>query len=394
MDQGRIIVVLEAAVTANSPTRWTASPSSTACSRRPSSSSTANPKEIPHEPARHAEGACRRRRRARRRHRSARRGAAGAGGIEALKIKWSKAPCRFCGTGCGVMVGVKEGRVVATHGDMLAEVNRGLNCVKGYFLSKIMYGADRLTQPLLRKRNGVYAKDGEFTPVTWDEAFDVMAAQAKRVLKAKGPTARRHVRVGPVDDLGGLRRHQADARRLPLQQPRSQCAPLHGLGGVRVHAHLRHGRADGLLRRFRAGRRVRAVGLEHGGDASDPVDAADRSPAVSAPHVQGRGAVHVHQPQFRSRRYADRVQARHRSGDPQLHRQPHHHDRPGEPGFRPRAYDVHARRRPTSATGCGRTHPLEKKATGAADPGATHADGFRRLRGVREGLHAGEGRRS
>ena len=68
--------------------------------------------------------------------------------------------------------------MVATHGDMQAEVNRGLNCVKGYFLSKIMYGADRLTPPLLRKSNGVFAKDGELTPVTWDEAFDVMAAQA------------------------------------------------------------------------------------------------------------------------------------------------------------------------------------------------------------------------
>nr|Q56350.1 RecName: Full=Periplasmic nitrate reductase; Flags: Precursor [Paracoccus pantotrophus]CAA85346.1 periplasmic nitrate reductase large subunit [Paracoccus denitrificans] len=111
------------------------------------------------------------------------------GGVESLQITWSKAPCRFCGTGCGVMVGVKEGRVVATHGDLLAEVNRGLNCVKGYFLSKIMYGADRLTQPLLRKKDGVYAKDGEFTPVSWEEAFDTMAAQAKRVLRDKGPTA-------------------------------------------------------------------------------------------------------------------------------------------------------------------------------------------------------------
>ncbi|HXE53816.1 MAG TPA: periplasmic nitrate reductase subunit alpha, partial [Tepidisphaeraceae bacterium] len=111
------------------------------------------------------------------------------GGVETLKVRWSKAPCRFCGTGCGVMVGVKENRVVATHGDMQAEVNRGLNCVKGYFLSKIMYGADRLTQPLLRKRDGAYAKDGEFTPIAWEEAFDVMAAQAKRVLKEKGPTA-------------------------------------------------------------------------------------------------------------------------------------------------------------------------------------------------------------
>lgn len=112
-----------------------------------------------------------------------------SGGIESLQLQWSKAPCRFCGTGCGVMVGVKDGKVVATHGDMLAEVNRGLNCIKGYFLSKIMYGGDRLTRPLLRKRNGVYAKDGEFETVSWDEAFTVMAEKAKQVLKDKGPEA-------------------------------------------------------------------------------------------------------------------------------------------------------------------------------------------------------------
>ncbi len=103
-------------------------------------------------------------------------------------MKWSKAPCRFCGTGCGVMVAVKNDRVVATQGDALAEVNRGLNCVKGYFLSKIMYGEDRLKQPLLRMKNGKYAKDGEFQHVTWDTAFDVMADKFKKVLKEKGPS--------------------------------------------------------------------------------------------------------------------------------------------------------------------------------------------------------------
>jgi nitrate reductase NapA len=108
---------------------------------------------------------------------------------EAARIKWSKAPCRFCGTGCGVSVGVKDGKVVATEADGRAEVNRGINCVKGYFLAKILYGADRLTTPLLRMKNGRYAKDGEFTPVSWDEAFDVMAEQWKRVLREKGPTA-------------------------------------------------------------------------------------------------------------------------------------------------------------------------------------------------------------
>ncbi len=103
-----------------------------------------------------------------------------------VQLKWSKAPCRYCGTGCGVNVAVRDGRVVATHGDVHAEVNRGINCVKGYFLSKVLYGADRLTTPLLRKKNGAYAKDGDFTPVSWDEAFDVMAEQFKRVLRAKG----------------------------------------------------------------------------------------------------------------------------------------------------------------------------------------------------------------
>ncbi|HYC41995.1 MAG TPA: nitrate reductase catalytic subunit NapA [Noviherbaspirillum sp.] len=104
------------------------------------------------------------------------------------QLTWNKAPCRFCGVGCGVNVGVKDGRVVATHGDINAEVNRGINCVKGYFLSKIMYGEDRLTRPMLRMSGGKYDKNGEFTPVSWDVAFDIMAQQAKKALKEKGPT--------------------------------------------------------------------------------------------------------------------------------------------------------------------------------------------------------------
>lgn len=57
----------------------------------------------------------------------------------------------------------KRGKVVATKGDPESPVNKGLNCIKGYFLSKIMYGKDRLTTPLLRMKDGQYAKDGEFT---------------------------------------------------------------------------------------------------------------------------------------------------------------------------------------------------------------------------------------
>lgn len=103
-------------------------------------------------------------------------------------IKWDKAPCRFCGTGCSVLVGTKNGRVVATQGDPQAPVNKGLNCIKGYFLSKIMYGKDRLQTPLLRMKDGQYHKEGEFTPVSWDHAFDVMAEKWKAALKKQGPS--------------------------------------------------------------------------------------------------------------------------------------------------------------------------------------------------------------
>ncbi|WP_127959967.1 nitrate reductase catalytic subunit NapA [Serratia microhaemolytica] len=105
------------------------------------------------------------------------------------EIKWDKAPCRFCGTGCGVLVGTQNGRIVASQGDPDAPVNRGLNCIKGYFLPKIMYGKDRLTQPLLRMTNGQYDKEGEFTPISWDSAFDIMEEKFKAALKAKGPEA-------------------------------------------------------------------------------------------------------------------------------------------------------------------------------------------------------------
>ena len=104
------------------------------------------------------------------------------------EIRWDKIPCRFCGTGCSVLAGTRGGRIVATQGDPDSEVNKGLNCIKGYFLSKIMYGSDRVKTPLLRKTDGKYDKNGEFEQVSWEEAFDVMAEKWKAALKEKGPS--------------------------------------------------------------------------------------------------------------------------------------------------------------------------------------------------------------
>ncbi len=105
------------------------------------------------------------------------------------EIRWDKAPCRFCGTGCGVLVGTKDGRVVATKGDIEAEVNKGLTCTLGDSLSKIMYGDDRLTTPLLRMKDGQYDKNGEFSSISWDDAFAIMAEKWKHALQTKGASS-------------------------------------------------------------------------------------------------------------------------------------------------------------------------------------------------------------
>jgi nitrate reductase NapA len=97
-----------------------------------------------------------------------------------LDLAWSKAPCRFCGTGCGVEVGVAGNRVVAVRGDQKSPVNRGLLCVKGYHLPGLLYGEDRLTHPLRRDGDG-------WKRISWDEALDLVAAQYQAALDAHGP---------------------------------------------------------------------------------------------------------------------------------------------------------------------------------------------------------------
>ena len=91
-------------------------------------------------------------------------------------LDWQKAPCRFCGTGCHVLVGLKNGKIAAIAGDPQADVNKGLLCVKGYHVGLILYGQDRLTRPLIRK-------NGNLVPISWDEALDVLA---DRVMKDPG----------------------------------------------------------------------------------------------------------------------------------------------------------------------------------------------------------------
>ncbi len=113
---------------------------------------------------------------------AARRIATEQGSIHDADLTWSKAPCRYCGTGCGVEVGVKDGRIMAVRGDEASPVNRGLLCVKGYHLPAMLYGEDRLTHPMLRNPDGQ-----GFSQISWDEALDLIAQKYQEALDESGP---------------------------------------------------------------------------------------------------------------------------------------------------------------------------------------------------------------
>lgn len=94
-------------------------------------------------------------------------------------LDWKKAPCRFCGVGCGLLIGIDKGKAVAVKGDPRSEVNKGLCCVKGYHSVMALYGKDRLTKPLVKK-NGVYVE------TTMKEALDIVASKMKETISAHG----------------------------------------------------------------------------------------------------------------------------------------------------------------------------------------------------------------
>lgn len=97
-------------------------------------------------------------------------------------LAWHKAPCRFCGTGCGVEVAVENNRVVSVRGDVASPVNRGLLCAKGYHLPGILYGQDRLTHPLRRTADGK-----NFEKISWEVAIALIAEKYSDALKGHGP---------------------------------------------------------------------------------------------------------------------------------------------------------------------------------------------------------------
>ena len=92
--------------------------------------------------------------------------------------------CNFCGVGCQMDLHVKEGKVVRVSSPPPGEtLNDGNLCVKGRFSWEFIHHDERLTEPLVRD------KDGVLRPTSWDEAIRVAAEGLLGVKERHGADA-------------------------------------------------------------------------------------------------------------------------------------------------------------------------------------------------------------
>lgn len=108
------------------------------------------------------------------------------GALLPKRLEWParevKTTCPYCGVGCGMILQVREDRIVGVKGDKSSEVNRGRLCVKGRFGYDFLYSPDRLKTPLIRE-------NGDFREASWDEALDLVAGRFKKIIARHGPDA-------------------------------------------------------------------------------------------------------------------------------------------------------------------------------------------------------------
>ncbi len=91
-----------------------------------------------------------------------------------------KSICPYCGVGCGVVLKVENDKLVGVRPDPDHPINRGTLCPKGATAYEFVHHPDRLTMPLRRQ-------NGTLTAVTWDEAYDYIAAELQRIKERYGP---------------------------------------------------------------------------------------------------------------------------------------------------------------------------------------------------------------
>ncbi len=94
--------------------------------------------------------------------------------------QWKKSVCRFCGVGCGIMLGISpDEKLVAVRGDKDHPTTKGMLCGKALALPRIVTSRDRLTTPQIR-RNGTLEK------ATWEEAMALVADKFAKAIDEHG----------------------------------------------------------------------------------------------------------------------------------------------------------------------------------------------------------------
>ena len=90
--------------------------------------------------------------------------------------------CSYCGTGCGVLFEVIDGKINSTLPLKSYPVNQGKLCIKGWNLHEYINSSMRLKAPLIKE-------DGNFQKATWNEAVNHAAHHFNRIKDEYGPDA-------------------------------------------------------------------------------------------------------------------------------------------------------------------------------------------------------------
>ena len=90
-----------------------------------------------------------------------------------LPERWVRTTCPYCGTGCELELGVKEGRISEVRPTLDAPVNRGHLCVKGRYGFGFGEAPERITEPMVRR-------DGQWVEVSWGVALAAAAEALSR----------------------------------------------------------------------------------------------------------------------------------------------------------------------------------------------------------------------
>ena len=88
--------------------------------------------------------------------------------------------CSYCGTGCGVLLVVVDGRIAGTLPMKTHPVNEGRLCIKGWNVHEHVNHSLRLKSPLMRR-------EGRFSKCSWNEALGHTAERLKAIVERHGP---------------------------------------------------------------------------------------------------------------------------------------------------------------------------------------------------------------